>query len=497
VNHSLRNAIVLEFDIFANNYLMERADRGLVSQSHIAWVIPSRMRNLGTDVSTGGGRHHDPGVDRNGIQLGNVTHTGANEMVNNALVYSHHLVSRRWRPFSFEWQPRPTLENPYGGRMIVETQIISSAGVVVRNLIDEDRGGEGALIYDIDNYRTFFNLAPGQNEVYWGFTGCTGAVNSLQAMAFTHIVGLKPYIDGSKDILNSEGVSITHQQVRRGDILTYRINLTNQTDVREHMRNLAYTEIYVTDVLPRGVSYLPGSGRIVKENGAPVEGDVSFDPVGNTITAYIPRVLSGEKMSVYFDVQVNNADHGTIIFNQAILEGRNLFRGYSFNDNWSRMVTNFTLNIIYNPEPVGSIHLQVPETIDFGTHLISTEEWQELPIVAQRGGRLGVNASGDFIGRPWALQVVLREPLRHNSSNTEMPLLFRDDEGDTPLNVGHPVTVHRMNAVDGFFSIFDTWYSSGAINRGLYAKPSMDTVREGRYTGVLEWVFWPDGLPEW
>ena len=497
VNHSLRNAIVLEFDIFANTNPSERGDHGLLSFPHIAWVIPRRMVGLVPGIWTGGGRHHDPGVNREGVQLGNTTHTDTNITINTAIVYSPHLISRQWRPFSFEWQPLPTAERPYGGRLIVETQIINSGGQVVRNLIDEDRGGEGALIYDIPNYRTFFDLSPGQHEVYWGFVGCTGGYYALQAMAFTYIVGLEPTIESSKMVFNDAGVQINGGQVHRGDILTYRIDITNLTEVREHRRDIAYAELQITDVLPDEVSFIPNTVRLVNENGVTISGNATYNAATHTLSATIPKILSNQTIRMSFDVQVKtDVEHGDVIINQATVRGRSLFRGHFFNDKWSYGTTNKLTNTVNIP---GSMSLQIPEHFDFGAYPLFEIGMEDLPVLSQTGDVLGVESKGILVGTPWALQVKMISEFTHDTHQSfSIPLIYRRDGRDVELSNGNAVTVYdTTSAVEGFYSIWSTWYvgSGEKIDAGLFLRPKGAAILPGKYAGELEWIFWPGGLP--
>ena len=93
----------------------------------------------------------------------------------------------------------------------------------------------------------------------------------------------------TKSVKNNDGVDVNGQSVQIGDELTYMVNYRNNQD--------AASTVTITDVIPPGTEYVPGSAS---ENG-------SYDAATNKLTWTINSVQPHGEGSVSFQVKVTDA----------------------------------------------------------------------------------------------------------------------------------------------------------------------------------------------
>ncbi len=260
---AIQNAIAAEFDIYPNRGTTDRTDRGLENRKHIAFVKPSEMKGSG---SWNGGPLHQ------------------------SVTYMDDLYSPNWKSISIRWLP--DLDNSGGGWLLVNL-----GGKEVR--------------WRTDDYESYF----GSKEVYWGFTGATGAYKAVQAVAITEI-SLEPELEVSKDVyLNHDfQQSQDGKGVGPGSVLTYQINAKNPS---EH----SVSDMEYIDILPDYVDYMDGTADLMDSNGNTVESNVNitYNKDTNTLSYQSNRDIDGqETLSLRFDVKVKyDVEIGTEISNTA------------------------------------------------------------------------------------------------------------------------------------------------------------------------------------
>jgi len=175
-----------------------------------------------------------------------------------------------------------------------------------RNVVD------GVAIAGLSGQITIPGMKPGPYDVEWWNTD-TGLVTKTEIVEASPAglvlmlpfplrddVAVKvswagPWLNGSK--------TVNRSMAKPGDILTYTIAVFNA--------GAAGATVTMTDVIPAGTAYVPGSARTV-----PASGDLD-DAVGIRWTGVVG---SGQSVTITFAVQVGAGDEPFVVSNVAVVE---------------------------------------------------------------------------------------------------------------------------------------------------------------------------------
>lgn len=136
--------------------------------------------------------------------------------------------------------------------------------------------------YTVDSILSTF----GGTMVWWGFTGSTGGLSSLQAAAITELPTQPPLV---KTVTENSKSGVDGSAVKIGDEITYEITYENTTGKT--------VDLTITDTLPADLAYV----RAWDENGNPLTDYSSGD---KTIVWRIPGVGNREIVTVTITAKV-------------------------------------------------------------------------------------------------------------------------------------------------------------------------------------------------
>jgi hypothetical protein len=156
----------------------------------------------------------------------------------------------------------------------------------------------------------------GSNQVYWGFTGSTGAKYQLNRVAFDEVPGLVN-AEVKETIARKDGTAIDGGNASAGEELTYTIHakyLSGKQDWRD---------IIVKTTINEYVSYVPGSMKLTLSDGNSVVLNDQFWS-GQSLALPIPDLrASMNEATISFKVKVNSVPGDQTVTEKVKFEGSN------------------------------------------------------------------------------------------------------------------------------------------------------------------------------
>lgn len=253
----LRNSLVTEFDTYRNS-ISEGAfvdDPGNAGTSHSALLIPRA----------------------------DIIHISDHQNV------FYFTPTQEWARFNVEWIP-----NGSGG------------GTLNYSFAGQQR------TYMIDNVIATF----GDTKVYWGFTGSTGELTSVQAAAITRLPSQG--LISEKMVDNEAGENIDKGTARPGDILTYRIRVTAAS------LSATIGPIMIVDEISEHVEYVGGNVRVTTRAGAVYEVTPTFAGAVMSVNTNHIFTEADDWLEVSFAVKVRENAGGTTVYNKATIMAEGL-----------------------------------------------------------------------------------------------------------------------------------------------------------------------------
>lgn len=184
-------------------------------------------------------------------------------------------------------------------------------------------------IYLVENIISTF----GGTRVYWGFTGATGELTSVQAAAITRLPIQE--LVAVKRVSNEAGMDLDQSAAQPGDIINYTISV---------MANQIFSEIgpiIIDDMLSEFVTPVGSNALVTTSAGAVYEVGIVF--IDNNVIIIDTGhffTQNGDWLDVTFDVVVALDAGGRIINNSAIITAQGLLEPLETN---ITQVTIFTL----------------------------------------------------------------------------------------------------------------------------------------------------------
>ena len=208
-----------------------------------------------------------------------------------------------WIPFEVKWEVQYDADNTLGG-----TLTYSFAGM--------------EQVEEIEDVEAVF----GGTEVWWGFTGATGAQTAVQAAAITKLPSPQYRMDVVKSVKNADEEDIDEKYAYSEDILTYTIRVTG--GIKAGGSRIG--PISIEDKLSKYVKYVDSDIMVTMSDGTgpfSVVPTVVPGPDGETLTVdtgcYLEK--SEDWLEITFKVKVNeDTDVGTVVENTAKAEAENL-----------------------------------------------------------------------------------------------------------------------------------------------------------------------------
>ena len=164
------------------------------------------------------------------------------------------------------------------------------------------------------------NLAPGQEKKirFTGTVNSTAYGKTIRNTASVRSENTEPATASDNGTVVDPGradgragtKTVSKQQAKVGDVLTYSIRLTNGDSATAD-----WTDVRVVDPLPK---YLAFEGN-VRVNGTAAT-DYSYDSARKTLTLTPGAISPGKSMTYEFDVRVEDGAQGESITNVAVLE---------------------------------------------------------------------------------------------------------------------------------------------------------------------------------
>ena len=240
------------------------------------------------------------------------------------LLENRHLINREFTfqlfetgsDFGINSSAIETAHNSDNGTIVFKHQI-TAAGTYYFVMKEDTSNPKAEIVYDNTEYQI--------TVVVYDIGGALAARTSyaiegrpVENLVFSNVFVPQDPVQKEVHKKGTPDINIDGEPVKAGDILTYEIDYTNQTNVEQD-------DLVITDTIPTGTTYVEGS--------ASTEGFVSH--VNGVLTWEFDNVPAGEKVVVTFDVKVNEGK--ATITNQAHVEQG----GNSWNTN---AVTNYTFD---------------------------------------------------------------------------------------------------------------------------------------------------------
>ena len=164
----------------------------------------------------------------------------------------------------------------------------------------------------ITNTTSFF----GSNKVYWGFTGTTGDLSSLQAAALTKLPTQELITE--KSVENAKGENVDGGVSRTGSILSYTIKATATKTIE------GIGPIVLTDSLSPHTEYTGGDVTVITSDGQSFLVTPSFN--NSILSVDTGHILGniGDWLTISFNVQVKESSEGNIAYNTAVVDAAKL-----------------------------------------------------------------------------------------------------------------------------------------------------------------------------
>lgn len=314
----LRNSLVIEFDTY-RNLRSEGAyvgDPGNAGTSHLALLIP-RANDI--------------------------------YMEDHRNVYPF-VPTQQWVKFQVDWIP-----NVSGGGTLGYT-------------FDGQQ-----ISYTVNNIGSTF----GSTKVYWGFTGATGQLTSVQAAAITRLPDQGVIVE--KTVKNEAGEDINYGSAYPGDILNYTLKVTAQP------LNDPVGPIIIEDVISEHAQFAGGNVRVTTKSGTSFNASYTFS--ANTMTANTNHYLTEDSdwLEITFQVKVNADASGKIVYNKAEVSAEGLTD--------SKYSNTTEVTILSNPEKIvsdssavgqGGSVVSVGDVITYDITYINNEDTAATVVITDR-----------------------------------------------------------------------------------------------------------------
>lgn len=253
----LRNSLVIEFDTYKNT-INEGAfvdDPGNPGTAHCALLIPRA----------------------------DIIH-----VVDHLNVF-YFTPTQEWVPFEVTWTP-----NGSGG-----------------GTLDYTFAGQHRA-YTVNSIMATFN----STQVYWGFTGSTGELTSVQAAAITRLP--VQGVVASKTVTNEAGENIDKGTTYPGDTITYTIRVT----VASLLTTIG--PVIIDDEISSHVEYMGGSVQVTTKAGNVYDVTPAFlGSVMRVNTNHIFTVVD-DWLEISFPVRVRQNTGGEIVYDTASATGEGM-----------------------------------------------------------------------------------------------------------------------------------------------------------------------------
>lgn len=197
--------------------------------------------------------------------------------------------SQNWVKFQVEWTPNAT-----GG------------GTLGYALNGTSRS------YTVSDIKSTF----GGSKVWWGFTGSSGELTSVQAAAITRMPSQG--VEVVKSVKNADGVDINHGHALPGDILTYTIRVTAKS-ISTYIGN-----VIIEDDLPEWVIYTDPFVLIRTSGGETFSIPSAYSPRLLTINTMRNLYAEGDWIEATFSVRVAENAAGETVLNRALVYAERL-----------------------------------------------------------------------------------------------------------------------------------------------------------------------------
>jgi len=231
--------------------------------------------------------------------------------------------------------------------------------------------GGGVLSYSFDGVSREYAIANvtslfGGTKVYWGFTGTTGDLTSLQAAAITKLPIQE--VSAEKAVENVNGENVDGGVIWETNILKYTIKVTAEKAI------LGIGPIVVTDELSAHTEYAGGNVSVVTSDGKNFE--IAPDINGSKLSISTGHILPdvGDWLTVSFDVKVSDGSKGNIVYNTAVVEATKLTEPQNSNTTEVTVIEapNEPEKVVIDTTGVGGAEVAVGDEI---TYEISYENY--------------------------------------------------------------------------------------------------------------------------
>lgn len=185
-----------------------------------------------------------------------------------------------------------------------------------------NNSGGGTLNYSFDGNDMSYqmndiNAIFGGTKAYWGFTGSTGGLTSLQAAAITRLP--EPIVVVTeKTVENAQGQDINHGFAYPGEPLRYTIRVAAPPLFD------TIGPIIIRDKLSAYVEYAGGKVVVTTKDGSQFEVTPAFDDGNMIIDTNQFFSSEGDWLEVTFNVTVKMDAAGNIVYNSAMITAEGL-----------------------------------------------------------------------------------------------------------------------------------------------------------------------------
>ncbi|EGO6561348.1 hypothetical protein GZ789_001496 [Enterococcus faecalis] len=259
----IQNSFAVEFDTYNNGD--GEFDGNVKGDDHIAWNYPSLKSS------------YEDYVD---------WLKPKRKLAHNDVQYPGELSTDQWIPFTIKWSAATQTLTYQFNNMTAKT-------------------------IQIDTQKIF-----GTTQVYWGFTGSTGAQIEMNRVVFEKVPGLVN-AEVKETITNQAGISMEGQVAGIGEQLTYRIEGKYLSGKQNWKEILA--ELQISD----SVNYVPGTLRGKLAGGTEISLPDSFWN-DHLLNVPVGTLSQGDNLAyVTFDVETVPVTTTTLVSESSSFKGKN------------------------------------------------------------------------------------------------------------------------------------------------------------------------------
>ena len=260
---AIHNSFAIEFDTHFNNNFDDPAG----SSNHIAYNFPDKPSS-----------YEDSGISWLG--------TRKRKLIHRQTQYPGNLANDSWHHFTIKWTAQT-------GDLVYQFDSLPPVSLTIDTM---------------DVFNT--------NQVYWGFTGSTGAQVEMNRVVFESVPGLVE-ADAEEIITNQSGDDVSGKSVNAGEQLTYTI-IGNYISGKQD-----WFDIVVETTINDHVVYVPNTLSLILEDGTIQKlSDTHWN--GNNLEVPIGDLGAGNDIiGVMFDVLTLPVSSDTLVSESANLKGKN------------------------------------------------------------------------------------------------------------------------------------------------------------------------------